>query len=286
MSHSAFAHPIGVHSHLFRGSPAAVVEACRRHGLTCVQLTPSFPGLLFQEPAQITPERCRQAVEPLQSAGIGIAALSGHSNLMDPNLERRHRGLVRLHALIRHCRDFGTERVVCESGSLNPKSPWLPHGPNRSPEAWAELRLIVAAALAVAAEQGVTLLLKPEPTQALASVEDAVRLRAELDHPNLGFVMDPVHFLLAASVHEPAPLARMVEQLGRWTPIVHVKDLRMDEEKLSIPRVGRGSLDYALFLRLLDRHQPQAPLILEHLQPTEAAEARAYLERAMSAAPA
>ncbi|HXG13473.1 MAG TPA: sugar phosphate isomerase/epimerase family protein [Gemmataceae bacterium] len=285
-------HPLGVHSHLFRGPPAAVAEACRRNGLTCVQLTPNFPGLIFQEPGQITPERCRRAAEPFRDAGIQIAALAASTNLMDPDLGRRHRGIIRLHALIRHCRDFGTDRVITETGSLSPKSPWLPYGPNRSRAAWTELRLIVSEALAVAAEHGVTLLLKADPVQVLATVEDAVRLRHELDHPNLGFIMDPVNFLLgaaaAASIQDLCArfadwLEQMVEQLGRWTPVVHAKDIRIAGGEVSTPRAGRGLLDYGLFLRLLDRHQPQAPLILEHLQPSEVPQARAYLEGVMTA---
>src|SRR5437762_11324336 len=111
---------LGVHSHLFRGSPTAVADACRRHGLAGVQLTPGFPGLTFHEPGQITPARCRQVVEPFLAAGLRIACLSGYTNLMDPDLERRHRGIIRLHALLRHGRDFGTERVVTETGTLSP----------------------------------------------------------------------------------------------------------------------------------------------------------------------
>jgi sugar phosphate isomerase/epimerase len=271
-------HPLGVHSHLFRGSPAAVAEACRRHGLDCVQLTPNFPGLVFHEPGQITPQRCRLASAPLLAAGIAIAALSGSTNLMDPDLDRRHRGILRLHALIRHCREFGAARVVIETGSLNPKSPWQPPRPGRSRAAWAELCLILFEALTIAAEFGITLLLKAEPSQVLAAVEDAVLLRAELDHPNLGFVLDPVNFLFHAPPDEyRTRLESMIEQLGCWTPLVHAKDIRIEDGTISTPRAGRGVLDYGRLLRQLDRYQPEAPLILEHLRPDEADEARAYL---------
>src|SRR5437879_887313 len=171
---------LGAPSHLFRGSPAAVAAAFRQQGLTCVQLTPNFPGLGFHEPGAITPERCRRAADPFRAAGITVACLAGYIHLMDADLDRRHRGIVRLHTLIRHCRDFGTERILTETGSLCPSSPWMPHPPNRSHEAWLELRLIVAEALQVAADHGVTLLLKPGNTHVLAAVEDALRLRAEL----------------------------------------------------------------------------------------------------------
>src|SRR5262249_42166752 len=134
-------HPLGVHSHLFRGTPAAVAAAVRQHGLDCVQLTPSFPGLSFHDPGQITPERCRRApaktppapprraAPPSPGAGIGAASLPAATTFLDPDVDRRHRGLMRLHALLRHCRDFGTPFAVTETGSLNPLSPWMPYPP-------------------------------------------------------------------------------------------------------------------------------------------------------------
>jgi sugar phosphate isomerase/epimerase len=251
-----------------------------RYGLDGVQLTPNFPGLGFHEPGQITPERCRRVAEPFHAAGLPIAALWGSTNLLDPNLSRRHRGILRLHALLRHAPDFGTPYVITESGSLNPHSPWEPYAPNRSAGAWAELRLIVAEALRVAADRGVTLLLKVARTHVLASVEDALRLRDDLDAANLGLVLDPAAFLLDTPLEQlPAALDRLVEQLGPRAPIVHAKDLRHDEQGVSLPRVGAGVLDYGRLLARLDRHQPQAPVILEHLCPEEVPVAVAAMRR-------
>jgi len=271
---AALDHPLGVASHLFRGTPEAVAAACRGYGLTCVQLTPNFPGLSFQEPAGITPERCHRAAVPFHAAGIPVAALFVPGNLLDANLHRRHCAVVRLHALLRHCRDFGTDRCVTESGCLCPGAP----SAGCPPELWAELGLILAEALRVAADHGVTLLLKPEPTHALASVADALRLREELPHANLGFVLDPVNFLLHdGPAHLSGALERLVGALGPHAPLVHAKDICFDDNGVSAPRAGWGVLDYDLFLRLLGRHQPAAPIILEHLQPQEVPEAAAYL---------
>ena len=273
-------HPLGVASHLFRGSPAEVAGLCRRHGLSCVQLAPNFPGLSFYQPGDVTPERCRRVAEPFAREGIAVACLWGAANLLDPDLDRRHRGIVRLHALLRHCRDFGTEYLVTETGSLNPLSPWEPFPENRSREAWLELRLILSEALRVAADAGVTLLLKAEGGHVLATLEDVLRLRDELPHPNLGFVLDPVNYLLASSPGELGPaLERLVDQLGPRAPVVHAKDIGFGPDGVTAPRAGGGVLDYGLFLRLLDRHQPRAPIILEHLCPQDVPEAVAYVRR-------
>src|SRR5947209_4026435 len=167
-------HPLGVHTHLFRGAPAAVSQACRAAGLDCVQLTPAFPGLLFRDPAQITASRCQQAAEPFQEAGLQIAALACSSNLLNPDLARRHEAIVRLHALLRHCRDFGTTGLVSETGSLSPDAIADPDAPTQSIEAWTELRIILAECLRIADDHGVTLMLRARAGQAVASAADAL----------------------------------------------------------------------------------------------------------------
>ena len=164
-------HRLGVPSHLYRGSPTQVAEACRRQGLTCVQLTPNFPGLAFREPSHFTSERCRQAADPFHAAGLPIACLFAATNPMEPNLSRRHRNLLLLHALLRHARDFGTRFVLTETGNLNSHTSLQESPLNRSPVAWAELSLVLHEALRVAADHGTTLLLKAERGHLLASRE-------------------------------------------------------------------------------------------------------------------
>jgi sugar phosphate isomerase/epimerase len=279
-------HRLGVHTQLFRGSPETVADTCRRLGLTCVQLTPAFPGYSFRHPVEITPERCRRVAEAFHAAGVTIACLSGSTNLLDPDLDRRHRGILRLHALVRRCRAFGTDRLVTGSGSLTPDSALAPSPDNRSPEAWTELRLIVAETVRLAAEHGVTVLLKAECGQVLASAADLLRLREEVPSSHLGFVLDPAGYLAESSPAElDRDLERLVEQLGPQAPLVHAKDLCFTPDGTSLPRAGQGVLDYGRFFRLLDRWQPEAAVILEHLRPEEAEQSRSWLQRCFSSYP-
>ncbi len=110
-------HPLGVHSHLFRGPSTHVAHTLREQALTCVQLSPGFLDLRFHEPGQLNAERCRLAAVPFRDAGIRVAALSAGSSWIDPDLSRRHPGIVRCQALIRHARDFGSDRIVLEAAS-------------------------------------------------------------------------------------------------------------------------------------------------------------------------
>jgi sugar phosphate isomerase/epimerase len=275
-----FWHPVGVATHLFRGSPEVVAATCRRHGLTCVQLTPNFPGLGFHEPGLITPERGRRAAEPFRAAGLAVAALSAPTNLLDPDLARRHRGLLRLHALLRQACDFGTEAVVTESGNLNPESPWEPCPVNRTAAARRELVLILREALRAAEDGGSRLLLKPSRAHVVASLDDALRLYDEVGHAALGFVLDPAELLHDVPREErPERMVDIVDRLSPLAPLVHLKDLQEEADgTVSLPRIGLGELDVGRLLRQLDRYQPEAPLVLEHLRPDDVEAARSYVE--------
>jgi sugar phosphate isomerase/epimerase len=276
-------HPIGVPSSLFRGSPATVAGACLRLGVSCVRLAPGFPGLPFLDPAHFTPERCRAAAGPFLDAGVSVACLAAGGNLMDAHLSRRQRTVQRLHALLRHARDFGTAYVVTETGTLSPDGRRGPYAPNRTASAWEELRLILGLALEVAAGHGTTLLLRAEPGHVLATSADVLRLAAEVDDPRLGFVMDPAVALLGRPREEwPDALARLVEGIGPRAPVVYAKDVRLEDDGVTLPRAELGGLDYPLFLRLLDRYQPTAPIIMEHLRPEDVEATRRYLEECMS----
>jgi sugar phosphate isomerase/epimerase len=277
-------HALGAHSQLFRGSPAEVADCFRRHGLACVELTPAFPGWSFRDPGDFTPARCRHVAEAFQTAGVSVASLASRGNLMDPDLDRRHRTIMHLHALVRHCRAFGTERVVIETGNPTRAVGRKSSSPV-STAAWTELRLILRESLTVAADHGVTLLLKPDRAQLLACPADAARLRAELAHPSLRFVMDPAVYLTAGAPDALAHgLELLFEELGPWAPVAHVKDLRFEPEGITQPPAGRGTLDYGLFCSLLRRYQPDAPIILEHVRPEELPETIALLQQAQTAA--
>jgi sugar phosphate isomerase/epimerase len=269
---------VGAHSHLFRGPPCAVAASIHDHGLTCVQLTPSFPQLHFDEPGEVTADRCRRAAGPFLESGIEIVGLSGGDSLLDPEVDRRHPAIVRLHTLIRHTRDFSTRSVIVNLGNWESSD----HSDSiaaETPSRWLEVRCILTEALRVAEDHGVELLLKPACCQGIPWRTSIGLILGEVAFSNVRFVMDPANYLANSP---PECLLRDVrglcEELGSLAPLVHAKDLCFGSDGVTTPRAGRGSFDYASFFRIYRRYQPNAPVILEHLSPGEIEETRAYVE--------
>jgi sugar phosphate isomerase/epimerase len=276
--------PIGAHSHLFRGPAPVVAQAIHEHGLSCVQLTPSFPHLRFHDPAEITRDRCRRAAEPFLLSDLIIAGLSAGDNILNPDLEQRHPAIVRLHRLVQHCRNFGTDRVIINLSLAMKRESTEPQTHTGAVPWSSEVRSIILAALRVASDNGVMLLLKLAAKHS-PSWKEACNLHAELAHANLGFVMDPAHYLEAC---QPEDLTRsmscLCEELNCLAPLVHAKDLRFGPGGATSPRVGCGVLDYGSFFRLYRRYHATAPVILEHVRPSEIDEARKHVQAALRAA--
>jgi sugar phosphate isomerase/epimerase len=258
---------VGTHSHLFRGPPAAVAAAFRANGLTCTQLTPAFPGQHFRDPADITPDRCRRLVEPFLDAGIAVAALSAGPALLEPDLERRHRTLMRLHALVEHCREFGTNLLVAEPGGLA-----------HDRQAWTELLLVLAEVLRRATDHGVKLLLRFGAGQVVGTRADARRLTEELPVAGLGFVLDPAEWLRDVPAEcWPAALEEGLQEWGA-APLLHVKDIRLDHGRVCFPPVGQGQLPYGPLLKQFLTTNPGAAILVEHVQPHQVSETRLFLD--------
>ena len=114
----------------------------------------------------------------------------------------------------------------------------------------------------------------------VATVRECERLRNEIPSPALGFVLDPNNLFEEADMADvPAHLERIFHVIGPWAPLAHAKDVVYRNGAIDTPRAGTGRLDYPAFARLMREYQPDAPLILEHLNPNEVPETLAYVRR-------
>jgi len=83
--------------------------------------------------------------------------------------------------------------------------------------------------------------------------------------------------------HNAAFIDECFRTLGRWIVSCHAKDLKWEVE-LNVHFVevipGRGSLDYAAYLRAVAALPVDAPLMLEHLKTAEEyEEGRTYIQK-------
>ena len=209
-----------------------------------------------------------------------MAAVAGYINLVCADPAIRAAGEERLHRLIDLCPEFGAPYLATETGSLNPDSEWSDHPANHTEEAWQILLPILREAVRRCEDRGVTLLIEGYVNNVIATVHDCRRLKEEIPSSHLGFMLDPNNLFEEADMADvPAHLERIFQTIGPHAPVAHAKDVIYRNGEIDTPRAGAGKLDYPAFARLMQQHQPTAPLVLEHLRESEVAETVAYVRR-------
>ena len=109
---------------------------------------------------------------------------------------------------------------------------------------------------------------------------DANSLRKLLDRlpPCVGAVLDPPNLTPIAHYAERDPVLReMFLTLRGRIAVVHMKDFRLAGDRYDLPGPLMGEMNYPLFLRNVAALPADVPLVAEHLQPAQFAEARRQL---------
>ncbi|MFC0210850.1 sugar phosphate isomerase/epimerase family protein [Paenibacillus chartarius] len=276
---------LGFMSYVYMGwSAEAMAEHAAELGLTQIQLDPK-QKLQVMDDEPFSPARIERIRRIFESRGIGIAGLSGYTNLMNPNLEKREEKLKQLEQMIDLCPAYGTRYIATETGSLHPTNAWRDCEENRSEQAWEELIAIVDRLRGRAVKNGGVLLVEGFVNNVLASTGQALRMLERLGADGLAFVMDPFNYLTQeALTRQHEAMAAMFEQIGGYCPIAHAKDALYSEDGFTTPRVGAGQADWNVYAALLTERLPDVPLILEHAKPEEAAECMRLIRSAFDKA--
>jgi sugar phosphate isomerase/epimerase len=282
--------------------PHALKEQARRIralGFNTVQLDLAFKDMDFSTPDAITVEKAKIVRETFRDHDLPICAVSGYTNIVHPDRGERSRRLDLLKAIIRKARDFGTPYVISETGTFNTESDWVAHPKNRTDEGFEECRKVIADLVRVAHDHGAIFLLETYVNNVVGSVEETVRMFAEIDHPALGLLMDPTNYFEAHNIGRmDAVLKQIFDTLADRVRIAHAKDVKTSRDAaekhadidaseahsfrgvgaIELPAPGLGALDYDHYLRRLVEKHPNIPLIIEHLEESDVPRAKTFID--------
>jgi sugar phosphate isomerase/epimerase len=252
------------------------LDFIQQQGIPCVQFGMSVAGV-EELPAQLDPALCQRIRRAFAARGLEMSAISGTFNMIDPDLSARREGLRRLDRLAAACQSLGTSVIHLCTGTRDRVSMWRRHADNDLPDAWADLLVSMSQALRSAEDHDVTLAFEPEVSNVVDSAIKARRLLDELRSPRLKVVMD------CANIFHAGELAWMrevldeaFELLGADVALAHAKDLDRDGEAGHIA-AGKGRLDYAHYLALLDGLGGDLPVVLHGLSVEETPGCVAFL---------
>ncbi|WP_296432636.1 sugar phosphate isomerase/epimerase family protein [Rhizobium sp. UBA1881] len=274
----------------------------RTLGFNTVQLDMHFKDIDVSA-GQITKEKCVRIRETFRDHNLPISCISGYTNILHPDKAERERRVGYLKEIIRHAQYLGTPYVISETGTFNTESDWVHHPKNKTEEGFEECRKVVADLAQYAYDHGAMFLLETYVNNVVGSVEETVRMFAQVDHPGLGLLMDPTNYFETHNIDRmDAILNQVFDTLSDKIKIGHAKDVKRsgddksekhadigDENaseshtfrgvgEIELPAPGLGSLNYDLYLKRLAQKHPNIAMIIEHLDEPDVPRAKKFLD--------
>jgi sugar phosphate isomerase/epimerase len=298
---------VGIFTGYFPYGLEETAKKIRGLGFNTVQLDLHFKDIDLGS-GQITKDKAKKVRDCFRAHDLPVCCISGYTNIIHPDKDERARRVGYLKEIIRNARDFGSPYVISETGTYNTESDWVAHPKNKTEEGFEECRKVIADLAQTAYDHGATFLLETYVNNVVGSVEETVRMFAQVDHPGLGLLMDPTNYFETHNIDAMDKILNQVfDTLEDKIRIAHAKDVKRSgvdkSEKhadigdadaleshtfrgvgeIELPAPGLGSLNYDLYLKRLSRRHPNIPVIIEHLEESDVPRAKTFLDGRLQA---
>ena len=290
---------VGIFTGYFPYTLEETAKRIRDIGFNTVQLDVSFKDIELATD-QITSEKCKKIRDTFRRHNLPVSCISGYTNLVHPNADKRKSNLDHLKQLIRFAHELGSPYVISESGTFDADSDWVHHPKNKTEEGYEDCRNVIADLVDFAREHDVTFLVETYVNNVIGSIEETLRLFADIDDPHLGLLMDPTNYFEEHNIDKmDSTLNQIFNALSHKIKIAHAKDVKLAQSaqgvqmanidaseahalrgvgSIELPAPGLGSLNYDLYLQRLSKHHPNIPIIIEHLDETDVPRAKQFLD--------
>ncbi|MBC2887138.1 sugar phosphate isomerase/epimerase [Ochrobactrum sp. CM-21-5] len=293
---------VGIFSGYFPYSLEETAKKIRALDFNTVQLDMHFKDIDLSA-GQITKDKCVKIRETFRDHNLPISCISGYTNIIHPDKGERERRVGYLKEIIRHAQYLGTPYVISETGTYNTESDWVHHPKNKTEEGFEECRKVIADLSQFAYDHGAVFLLETYVNNVVGSVEETVKMFAQVDHPGLGLLMDPTNYFETHNIDRMDEILNQVfDTLSDKIKIGHAKDVKRSGDdksekhadigdaealeshtfrgvgEIELPAPGLGSLNYDLYLKRLAQKHPNIPMIIEHLDEADVPRAKKFLD--------
>lgn len=281
--------------------PYTLDETIRRikaSDFNCVQLDVSFKDCDAIK-GQLTREKAIEIRNKLRDANLPVVAVSAYTNFIHPDPAKRAANIAYFKMMMDFAHDLGCTYVASETGTYNEESDWVWDDRNADEAVYQETLAIIKDLVAYGAERGVTFLVENYVNNVIGSVEQVERLFADVNSPYLGLICDPTNYFTQKNIgNMDAELEKIFDRLAPYMKIAHAKDCKLTDDLsekhadidadeshtfrgsggVELPAAGLGVLNYELYLKLLAKHHPNIPLIIEHLDEGDIPRAKAFVD--------
>ena len=293
---------VGIFSGYFPYSLEKSAKIIRAHNFNTVQLDLTFKDMDLSTD-YITAKKCNTIRDTFRRHNLPICCLSGYTNLVHPDPGKRRQNLVHLKKLIEMANECGTPYVISETGTFDADSDWVHHPKNKTEEGYADCVEVIKDLVDHSEKNGVTFLVETYVNNVIGSIEETERLFADVNHKNLGLLMDPTNYFEAHNIDAmDRVLNDIFDRLSDKIVIAHAKDVKLAEADqgvqmasmdaaethalrgvgaIELPAAGLGTLNYALYVQRLGRDYPNIPIIIEHLEEDDVPRAKSFVDETL-----
>lgn len=270
---------LGIFAKTFaRPSLGDALDAVVQHGIAHIQFnlaSASLPSI----PSILTDAQCDNIRREFEQRSITNAVLSATFNIIHPDETVRAEGFRGFALLARSAKRLGTGTLSISTGTCDPLDMWRKHWRNDSEDAWREMLAAMSRIAAIAEEHRVTVALEPEQANVVDTARKARALIDTLQSKHVKVLMDAANLLnLSNLARQSEVLKEAFDLLAEDLAVAHAKEFTADG-RLGGVALGRGAVDFPLFLSLLQGAGYRAPLIMHGFPEDAVAESIAYLKR-------
>jgi sugar phosphate isomerase/epimerase len=295
---------VGIFTGYFPYGLEKTAQRIRSLGFNTVQLDLAFKDMDLSTEA-ITRQKAQTIRDTFRRHNLPICCISGYTNLVHPDPDKRKANLAHLRQIIRFAHDLGSPYVISETGTFDPDSDWVHHPKNKSEEGYEDCRQVIQEIVDFSRDHGVTFLVETYVNNVIGSIEETLRLFADINDPSLGLLMDPTNYFEEHNIDQmDKTLNQIFNALSNRIKIAHAKDVKraashqgvqladIDAAEshalrgvgmIELPAPGLGSLNYDLYLNRLARDHSNIPLIIEHLAEEDIPRAKQFIDEKLMA---
>lgn len=222
-------------------------------------------------------EYASRVKKALDQYGIKVAMLGAYFNPVHSDKAVVEKGVATFEKSLAISHLFDAP-VGSETGSFN-DSPWIYVPKNRTEEGYQQSKGVFRGLLKKAEALGAKMILEPAFGHVMWSVQTLKRLVDEFNSPNVEVTIDLYNLLDASNFEErDAIFHEALETFGDKIKILHLKDGKVVDGKLTQFAPGEGDFHYEFMLKEIKRYCPGATMVFEGVKADKIVQSKEFIE--------
>ena len=213
----------------------------------------------------------------LEKQEVTVGILSCYINMIHPDLTIREELLTKFEQYLHYASSFGASMVASETGCVLPEIQYTEE--NFTDEAFAEAVSVIRRLVKAGEKYQMMVGIEPglnHPVYSLARVEQLIQA---VDSDYLGIILDPTNLITSTNYQEQVQLVEEAfERFGEKICAVHLKDFRVEQEKIVPVNLGDGVIEYTKIKEIIMKNRPYLYVVLEETKDDGIRYGRSLLE--------